>query len=163
MLRPCTSVSLLAIAFSMFAMVKQRAGGRGQAKQRLRPRYTWLYASAVTGTSSGRDRQFTTPMLNIDKAIVSKLAAVRGRGKHITFNASSYDPSDKRGHSASNDGGHSRKAKVAAGWLCDYPMCRQTLIRVQSAGLRKSTRRRDVASLQPRVEGASDGCLKPVG
>ena len=38
------------------------------------------YASAVTGTSPGPDRQLITSMANIEKAIVSKLTAARGRG-----------------------------------------------------------------------------------
>ena len=82
------------------------------------------YASAVTGTSPGPDRQLITSMANIEKAIVSKLTAVRGRGKSVTFEPAAYGPSDKRGRSPSGDAGKSRKSKVASGKQCDYTMFR---------------------------------------
>ena len=73
------------------------------------------YASAVTGTLPGSDRQLITSMVNIEKAIVSTLTAVRGRGENVTFEPIAYGPSDKRGRSPSGDAGKSRKAKVASG------------------------------------------------
>ena len=82
------------------------------------------YASAVTGTSPGPDRQVITSMANIRKAIVSKLTAVRSRGKSVTFKSAAYGPSDKRGRSPSGDAGKSRKAKVASGKEYAYPTCR---------------------------------------
>ena len=82
------------------------------------------YASAVTGVSPGPDRQLITSMNNIEKAIASKLTAVRGRGKSVTFDSSTYGPSDKRGRSPGGDGGKSRKPKVVSTTPCDYPMCR---------------------------------------
>ena len=81
------------------------------------------YASAVTGTSPGPDRQLITSMANIEESIVSKLTAVRGRGKSVTFEPTAYGPSDKRGRSPSVDTGKSGKPKVASGKDCDYPMC----------------------------------------
>ena len=83
------------------------------------------YASAVTGTSPGPNLQLITSMANIEKAIVSKLTAVRGRGKTVTFEPAAYGPSDKRGRSPSGDAGRSRKSKVTSGKECYYPMCRQ--------------------------------------
>ena len=73
------------------------------------------YASAVTGTSPGPDRQLITSMVNIEKAIVSKLTAARGRGKSVTFEPGTFGSSDKRGRSPSGDAGKSREAKVASG------------------------------------------------
>ena len=43
------------------------------------------YALGVTGTSPGPDRQLITSMANIEKAIASKLAVVRGRDRSVTF------------------------------------------------------------------------------
>ena len=80
------------------------------------------YASAVTGTFPGPDRQLITLMANFGKAIVSKLTAVRGRGKSVTFESTAYGPSDERGRSPSCDTGKRRKAKVASGKECDYPI-----------------------------------------
>ena len=84
------------------------------------------YASAVAGTSPGPDRQLITSMANIEKAIVSKLTAVSGRGKSVNFDSTSYGPSDKRGRSPGGDAGkRSRsKHKVEAAKQCDYPPCR---------------------------------------
>ena len=82
------------------------------------------YASAVTGTSPGPDRQLITSMANIEKAIVSKLTAVRGRGKSVTFDTTSYGPSDKRGRSPGREAGKAGKAKVTHDRKCDYPLCR---------------------------------------
>ena len=62
-------------------------------------------------------------MANIEKAIVSKLTAVRGRRKSVTFDPTSYGPSDKRGRSTGRDAGKAGKAKVAH-HKCDYPLCR---------------------------------------
>ena len=60
---------------------------------------------------------------NIEKAIVSKLTAARGRGKSVTFDPASYGPSDKRGRSPGREAGKAAKAKVAHN-KCDYPLCR---------------------------------------
>ena len=84
-------------------------------------------ASALTGTPAGtnpaHDRQLITSMANIEKAIVSQLAATRGRRKSVTFDASSYRPQEKRGRSKSRDHGRPRKSNPVAN-LCDYPVCR---------------------------------------
>ena len=61
------------------------------------------HASAVTGTYPGPERQLITSMANIEKAIVSKLTAVRGQGKSVTFEPAAYRPSDKQGRSPSGD------------------------------------------------------------
>ena len=82
------------------------------------------YASAVTGTSPGPNRQLITSMAKLEKAIVSKLTPARGRERSVTFEPATYGSSDKRGRSPSGDAGKSRKAKVASGNECDYPMCR---------------------------------------
>lgn len=74
------------------------------------------YASAVTGASPAHDRQLITSMANIEKAIVNKLTAARGRGKSVTFDASTYGPAEKRGRSASHDSGRSR-SQVQGGEL----------------------------------------------
>ena len=71
------------------------------------------YASALTGTpadtSAAHDRQLITSMASIEKIIVNQLTSTRGRHKGVTFDASSYGPSDKRGRSASRDQGRPRK------------------------------------------------------
>ena len=82
------------------------------------------YASAVTGISPGSDRQLITSIANIEKAIVSKLTSVQGRGKSVTFESAAYGPHDKRGKSPSDGAGKSRKPKVESGKECDYYMCR---------------------------------------
>ena len=83
-----------------------------------------MNVSAVTGASPGPDRQLIATMSNIEKAIVPKLTAVQGRFKSMMFESSAYGLSDKRGRSPSGDAGKSRKANVASGKECDYPMCR---------------------------------------
>ena len=63
-------------------------------------------------------------MANIENAIVSQLMATRRCGKSVTFDASSYGPSDKKARSASRDNGSPRKAKSATKTPYDYPACR---------------------------------------
>ena len=81
------------------------------------------YASALTGTpadtSAAHDRQLITSMANIENVIVSQLTATRGQRKSVTFEASSYGPSDKRGRSASRNQGRPRKVTPAS-TPCDY-------------------------------------------
>ena len=59
------------------------------------------YASALTGASPGPDRQLITSMANIKKAIVSNLAAGRGRAHRVTLVKESNGPAEKRGRSVS--------------------------------------------------------------
>ena len=83
-----------------------------------------MCASAVTGTCPGHNRQLITSMANIEKAIVSKLTAVGGRGKDVTFDSAAYGRSNNRGRSRSGGARKSRKAEVASGEECDAAMCR---------------------------------------
>ena len=65
-----------------------------------------------------------TSMAKLEKAIASNLTAARGRERRVTFQPAIYGSSDKRGRSPSSDASKSRKAKVASGDECVYPMCR---------------------------------------
>ena len=60
---------------------------------------------------------------SIEKIIVNQLTSTRGRHKGVTFDASSYGPSDKRGRSASRDQGRPRKVTLVSK-PCDYLACR---------------------------------------
>ena len=60
------------------------------------------YASADTGASPGPDRQLTTSMANVEKAIVSNLTARRGRTQRVTFAKDTRGSADKRGGDSSH-------------------------------------------------------------
>ena len=59
------------------------------------------YASALTGASPGPGRQLITSMANIEKAIVSNLAAGRGRVNRVTFAKNSHGPAERHDRSVS--------------------------------------------------------------
>ena len=112
------------------------------------------HVSAVTGASRTHNRQLITSMINIENAIVSKLAAVRGGWKSVVFHVTLYGLPAKRGRSASNESALAHD-RVATGKPFDYPTCAGTapLTRVPSTGWRRPTGRFGW-SLRPMFEGA---------
>ena len=112
------------------------------------------HVSAVTGASRAHNRQLITSMINIENAIVSKLAAMRGGWKSVVFYATLYGLPAKRGTSASNDSALAHD-RVATGKPCDYPTCAgtATLTRVPSTVWRRPARRFEW-SLRPMFKEA---------
>ena len=121
------------------------------------------YASAVTGTSPGPNRQLITSMAKLEKAIASNLTAARGRERSVTFEPATHGSSDKRGRSPSGDASKNRKAKIASGNECDYPMCRHRSLHWRpDCRLARAHERDGIVSHEKKREGARAGCLKPV-